>query len=101
MPISMSITGLKLLLVAGLLAGTAATAAPRSAGLGAGKASMQDMSFTKRSDAVAKCPGGMPLDKPDGSFACSAGSPSSASSSGMAIYEKGHAGTNGTVKTPK
>ena len=91
-------TSINLLLAAGLLAGTAATAATRP--VASGKVNVQDLSFTKRSDAVAQCPGGAVVSKPDSSFACSA-TPSSSSSSDMAINEKGHAGNNGTVKTPK
>ena len=66
----------------------AAAAAPRDAhsGQSSGKVNVQDMHFTTRAAADAKCPGAA-VASPDGSFACS----SSAEPAGMAINEKGTA----------
>ena len=79
---------------------TTAQSAEKSAGtgLGAGKVSLQDIHFTKRSEAVSKCPGGSVADQADGSFACSSSSPEA---SGMAINEKGTSGTKPKPSTPK
>lgn len=70
---------------------------PRDAATGqsSGKVSMQDMHFSSRAEASAKCPGGVTLDRPDGSFACDV------ATADHAINEKGTAGTKGTTKDPK
>ena len=85
------------IVVLGLLLATAAVSAEPARTQGghpSGKVNMQDMHFTSRSDAVAKCPGGV-ADQADGSFACSSALVEPA---GMAINEKGTPGTKSTVK---
>lgn len=70
-----------------------------ASGQSTGKVNLQDLHFTSRSDAVAKCPGGATVDQPDGGFACSSSSsPSSAEPAGMAINKNGTPGTKGPVK---
>ncbi|QXQ06890.1 hypothetical protein KX816_02145 [Sphingosinicellaceae bacterium] len=92
--------GILSLLLATLAAAGPAAAGPRdvSSGQGSGKVNVQDLHFSSRAEAATRCPGGV-ADQPDGSFACSASS--SAEPAGMAINEKGTAGTKPKPTTPK
>ena len=86
--------------VLGLMLSTAATAAePVRGSQPSGKVNMQDMHFSSRAAADAKCPGAA-VASADGSFACSSSS-LPAEPAGMAINEKGTSGTKPKPSTPK